>query len=149
MTGINHLSLPELEAGLEHIRQSPKDHGGLEMIVRRPRVEEREVLTVAELDLRQGLVGDTWGIRPSTRTADRGPHPDMQLNIMNARAIALVAGHRRAGRWPATSCTWIWISVTTTCRRAHDWRSARRSSKSPRSLTRAARNSGLALGPTP
>ncbi|HEX8115874.1 MAG TPA: MOSC domain-containing protein [Pyrinomonadaceae bacterium] len=29
---------------------------------------------------------------------DGGPHPDMQLNVMNARAIALVARDRE--RWP-------------------------------------------------
>ena len=75
MTGIKHLSLPELEAGLEHIRRSPKDQGVLELIVRRPRVEEREVLTVGELDLGQGLVGDSWSRRPSTRMPDRAPHP--------------------------------------------------------------------------
>jgi hypothetical protein len=30
--------------------------------------------------------------------ADGSPHPDMQLNIMNSRVIALVAGARE--RWP-------------------------------------------------
>ena len=38
-----------------------------------------------------------WNQRPSSRTDDGGPHPDMQLNVMNARAVALVAGDR--DRW--------------------------------------------------
>jgi MOSC domain-containing protein YiiM len=46
----------------------------------------------------QGLVGDNWRRRGSSRTADGSAHPDMQLNIMNARMIALVAQEK--ARWP-------------------------------------------------
>jgi hypothetical protein len=91
MVGVKHLTMPELEAGLAEIRQSPKDHGELKLIVRRPAEEAREILQEAQLDLVHGLVGDTWKIRGSSRTSDGSSHPDMQINIMNARAIALVA----------------------------------------------------------
>jgi len=89
--------MEELEAGLEVIRQSPKDRGVLELIVRRPQVGCREVLNEAELDLAQGLVGDNWRTRGSSSTIDGSAHSEMQLNIMNARAIALVAQEK--GRW--------------------------------------------------
>jgi hypothetical protein len=92
------LTTVELEAGLDAIRQSPKDEGVIAMIVRRPQVDAREVLEEGELDLVEGLVGDSWKVRASTRTPDGSPHPDMQLNVMNARVIALVAGEK--GRWP-------------------------------------------------
>jgi hypothetical protein len=92
-----HLTTEELEAGLATIRQSPKDNGVLELIVRRPEVDGREALTEGELDLVCGLVGDTWNVRGSKRTSDGSSHPDMQLNIMNSRAVALVAGDRE--RW--------------------------------------------------
>jgi hypothetical protein len=98
MTTVRHLTTPELEAGLDHIRQAPQDNGTLELIVRRPRVDEREVLDEGELDLQTGLVGDSWSARGSTRTGDGSSHPDMQLNIMNARAAALVAQDK--ARWP-------------------------------------------------
>ena len=88
----------ELLAGLDDIRRAPRDRGVLELIVRRPAVGLREVLEVGELDLSDGLVGDTWKERGSTRTVDGLRHPDMQLNIMSARAVALVAGER--DRWP-------------------------------------------------
>jgi len=97
MGTVKHLTKPELEAGLEEIRRAPKDKGVLEMIVRRPREDERELLDVGELDLMLGLVGDTWKDRSSSRTADKSPHPDMQLNIMNSRAVALVAQSK--DRW--------------------------------------------------
>jgi hypothetical protein len=98
MAAVKHLTAEELEAGLEHIRQSPRDSGVLLLIVRRPAVGEREVLAEGQLDLREGLLGDGWKARRSSRTADGSPHPEMQLNIMNARAIALVAAAPE--RWP-------------------------------------------------
>jgi hypothetical protein len=94
---LRHLSKEELHAGLDGIRQSPKDHGVLELIVRRPHIGEREVLDEGQLDVVDGLVGDTWSIRGSRRSKDGLAHPDMQLNIMNARVIALVAQDRE--RW--------------------------------------------------
>src|SRR5215210_8027772 len=98
VVAIKHLSMAELEAGLDEIRRSPRDEGVLELIVRRPKVGEREVLEEGELHLAEGLVGDSWRKRGSSRTSDGSAHPDMQLNIMNARAIALVAQHK--DRWP-------------------------------------------------
>lgn len=98
MTGnAKHLRVKDLEAGLDKICQSPKDEGRVELIVRRPKTCEREVLDEGTLDLVLGLVGDDWGMRGSTRTSDGSSHPDMQLNIMNSRVIALVAGEK--DRW--------------------------------------------------
>ena len=94
---MKHLTTEELEAGLGDIRRSPKDEGVLELIVRRPSVGERESLTEGELDVVQGLVGDTWSTRGSRRSKDGLAHPEMQINIMNARVIALVAQARE--RW--------------------------------------------------
>jgi hypothetical protein len=86
-----------LRAGLDEIRRAPTDAGRVELIVRRPAVGAREVLDQGELDLRWGLVGDTWSGRPSKLTPDGSPHPDMQLNVMGARAVAVIAADR--GRW--------------------------------------------------
>jgi hypothetical protein len=92
-----HLTMEELEAGLDLIRLAPKDEGVLEMIVRRPRIGEREVTDEAELSLTDGLVGDNWNERGSSRTPDGSAHPEMQLNIMNSRSAALVAQDK--SRW--------------------------------------------------
>jgi hypothetical protein len=91
------LSMDALEAGLPHVREAPRDQGVLRLIVRRPAVDAREVIQEGELSLEEGLVGDTWRMRGSSRSADGGAHPDMQLNVMNARAAALVA--QQDDRW--------------------------------------------------
>ncbi|MGD9763282.1 MAG: MOSC domain-containing protein [Candidatus Binatia bacterium] len=91
------LTPDELEAGLEDILGSPKDEGVVELIVRRPRVGEREVLDVGALDLVDGLVGDSWRKRRGFKTPNGEPNPEMQLNVMNSRVIALVAETR--DRW--------------------------------------------------
>jgi hypothetical protein len=98
MAEAKYLTMAELEAGLDAIRRSPKDEGVIAMIVRRPKVDAREVLEEGELDLVEGLVGDTWKVRGSSRTPDGAAHPDMQLNVMNARVIALLAHEK--DRWP-------------------------------------------------
>ena len=88
----------ELAAALDHVRSSPKQVGTVELIVRRPRVGEREVVDRAELDVAVGLVGDSWGTRKSRRSADGAANPDEQVTLMNARAIAAIAGDRE--QWP-------------------------------------------------
>ncbi len=95
--GVRHLTMAELEVGLDEIRRAPKDDGVLRLIVRRPSIEQREVLETGELDPVVGLVGDCWINRGSSRTADGSAHPHMQLNIMNARVAALVA--QAQDRW--------------------------------------------------
>jgi hypothetical protein len=97
VTAIEHLKRDQLEAGLDEIRCSPKDGGSVEMIVRRPETEAREVLSVGELHVEQGLIGDNWLTRGCRKTDDGAAHPQMQINIMNSRVIALVAGDR--DRW--------------------------------------------------
>ena len=91
MEPLTQLSLAELEAGLGIIRQSPQDNGLLKLIVRRPKVDEREIVNEAELNLEEGLVGDTWKARGSKATPDGSANINAQITLMNMRAIALLA----------------------------------------------------------
>lgn len=86
-----HTTADELRAGLDHIRAAPSDRGTVELIVRRPAVDEREVVEEGELDLVVGLIGDRWHLGAS-------PINDAQLTLMNARAAELIARTRE--RWP-------------------------------------------------
>jgi len=96
---VTHLATGDLQAGLDHVRGAPKDDGVVELIVRRPAEDEREVVDEARLDCTDGLVGDTWNVRISKRTGT-GPDPERQLTLMNARAAALVAGTSNHGGLP-------------------------------------------------
>jgi hypothetical protein len=98
METITHLSMTELQAGLDDIRQAPKDFGLLKMIVRRPQEDEREIIEEAEITLSDGLVGDNWMVRGNRHRPDGSANPDAQITIMNARSIALVA--QSQNRWP-------------------------------------------------
>lgn len=92
-----YVARAELEAGLAHVRGSPRDRGVLVWIARRPGPGGRKVLARAELSTHDGLVGDDWRVRGSSKTSDGSAHPDKQLTIANARATALVA--RTQERW--------------------------------------------------
>lgn len=87
----------ELAAGLASIRESPPDAGTLALLVVRPAVGERRVVTEAVLDRALGVVGDSWHVRPSSKTAEGGPHPEKQVTLMNVRVIRLLA---EEARWP-------------------------------------------------
>jgi|SRR5215216_2982220 len=86
-----HLSLTELEAGMEIIRQSPRQQGVVRMIVRRPREDEREMVSEAELSLSEGLVGDNWKGRGSKHMPDGSANPGAQITVTNARLVELIA----------------------------------------------------------
>jgi hypothetical protein len=96
---MRHRSDEELGAGLASIRQSPADAGTVEMIVRRPAQDEREVLEEGRLTTDDGLVGDHWRARGSRSTPDGSANPECQLTLMNARLVDLLAGGDRQA-WP-------------------------------------------------
>jgi hypothetical protein len=91
MLNVQHLAMTELEAGMDHIRQSPRGNGTLMMIVRRPNVDEREILNDGEMNTLEGLAGDTWKVRGSGHTPDGSANTNAQITVMNSRTIALLA----------------------------------------------------------
>jgi hypothetical protein len=97
VTAAFYLETASLEAGLDHILDSPKDQGTVELIIRRPGVDQREEVEQAELDLSLGLIGDNWSVRETVSTPDGSPNPETQVTIMNSRVIGLVAQAR--DRW--------------------------------------------------
>ncbi|MGZ8436939.1 MAG: MOSC domain-containing protein [Candidatus Limnocylindrales bacterium] len=83
------------DSELDKVHAAPVDHGRLELIVRRPAVDEREILEEAHLDLDRGLVGDRWATRDSARTPS---YLAAQLTVINTRLLAAIEPDR--GRWP-------------------------------------------------
>jgi MOSC domain-containing protein YiiM len=90
-----HRTTADLEALLDDILAAPKDSGPIEMIVRRPGENEREVVRSGELTTDGGLLGDNW----IDRVDESGdPYFPAQLTLMNARVAEAVAATRE--RWP-------------------------------------------------
>lgn len=89
---MKHLSRARLEAGLDQILASPRDHGVVVLLVRRPAVGVRDLPAEATLDSACGLVGDNWLDRGSRSTPDGSADPHRQVTVMNARVAELVAG---------------------------------------------------------
>ena len=94
MTTVVHLNREQLEAGLDAISEAPKEQGTLEMIVRRPETEMRDIVQEGELDLDVGMVGDNWKTRGGP---ERSANPETQITLTNARAIQHIAQSK--DRW--------------------------------------------------
>lgn len=90
-----HRTTAELDALLEGILDAPQDGGPVEMIVRRPAEDQREVLDSGELNEAEGLVGDDWRGRVGEGAVT---YRATQLTLMNARVAEAVAVTR--DRWP-------------------------------------------------
>jgi hypothetical protein len=97
MVATQHLTMEQLEARLDDIRDAPKDAGVVHLIVRRPETLEREILDEGQLDTAEGLVGDNWRARGSGQTADGSADAECQITIMNSRVTDLVAQDK--DRW--------------------------------------------------
>ena len=88
----------DLDTGLAHVLDAPRDDGEIVMIVRRPGEDEREVLHEGVIDLETGLVGDNWEARGDPRSEDGAANVLAQLTVMNSRVLEVMAGPTH--RWP-------------------------------------------------
>lgn len=99
MTTTVHLDTAAIDAGVAAAGASPARVGTVDMIVRRPVTDEREVLESGELVVGEGLVGDNYVARGDSKRPDGSAHPEAQLNLMNSRYLDVVANGDRS-RWP-------------------------------------------------
>ncbi len=86
-----HRTLEELTEQLEFLRAAPAEAGTLELVVRRPANGERDLLDEGVLDEADGMVGDNWLSRATSRAIAEGRHLQAQLNVMSARMVGLLA----------------------------------------------------------
>ena len=88
----------DFEPFLASVQAAPRVAGRLDLIVRRPAVDEREILTEGVLDTVVGLVGDGWHERGSSRTPDGGPNPESQVTLISTRVLRAIEPDE--ARWP-------------------------------------------------
>jgi MOSC domain-containing protein YiiM len=88
----------DFDGYLAAIREASTDEGRLELIVRRPAVDDRETLQEAALDTSDGLVGDGWASRGSRATHDGSADLEAQLTLISTRVLQAIEPDRE--RWP-------------------------------------------------
>jgi MOSC domain-containing protein YiiM len=88
---VKYFSLDELNLGLDRILESPQDGGPVEMLVVRPKNDERLTPDAVEVSAELGIKGDHWS------TGEYRDEPDIQIAIMSSRVLDLVSGGRE--RW--------------------------------------------------
>jgi len=88
---MSHRTVSELTGYLDVLRAAPREAGTLELVVRRPATDEREVLSEGTLDVADGLVGDNWLSRATSHAIAEGRHLNAQLNVMSARMVGFLA----------------------------------------------------------
>jgi hypothetical protein len=82
-----HLSLAELEAGLDALSPAPTSGGRVRLLVARGRSGERSEPPQARLSAEAGLDGDRWYLSPSR-------NPDAQVTVMRHDVASLIAGEQ-------------------------------------------------------
>jgi len=87
---VSDVTTRDLTDHLDHLRAAPAELGTLDLVVRRPRHGEREVLAEGVLDVADGLVGDNWLRRARSRALAEGRHLDAQVTVMSARMVGLL-----------------------------------------------------------
>lgn len=88
----------DFSPSLADVQAAPADDGRVELLVRRPGVDQRELLSEAMLDTRVGVVGDDWVSRGSGMTPDGSPDPQAQLTLISTRVLRAIEPD--ADRWP-------------------------------------------------
>lgn len=82
---------------LDHVRAAPADRGRVESIVLRPKVDERVVVQAAMVDAQDGVIGDSWRARGSSKPSGSA-NPESQVTVMSVRALAAIEPDE--SRWP-------------------------------------------------
>lgn len=87
-----HRPADELVTVLDDVAASPRAAGTVDMVVARPHDGHRDVLALGTFTVADGLVGDNWRTRGSSRTPDGSADPDAQLTLVNRRWLDHISG---------------------------------------------------------
>jgi MOSC domain len=95
---MKYMTEQDIEQRMDWVLDSPTDRGRVELIVVRPKTNGRESLAQAEFSPEGGVAGDNWLTHCWKKTASGASDPEVQVAIMNARMIEVLAGDKSC--WP-------------------------------------------------
>lgn len=87
-----HVTAEQLAAGIAELCDSPREQGRVDLVVVRPMQGKRQCLERVLISLEAGVVGDRWLTTSWKKLANGSAHPAVQVTLMNARCIRLIAG---------------------------------------------------------
>lgn len=87
----------EIDHRLAWVLDSPADKGRVELIVVRPQTNQRETPKQVLFSPEAGVAGDNWQHDCWKKLSSGQSDPDVQVAIMNARMIDVLAGDK--SRW--------------------------------------------------
>lgn len=98
MHTMQHVTAQEIERRMSWVLDSPRDNGVVQLIVVRPQTDQRTVIDRAHFSPETGVAGDNWQHDCWKKLSDGHSDPDVQVAIMNARMIEVLASD--PAHWP-------------------------------------------------
>lgn len=95
-----HATRNTLDAGIDRIRQSPKDRAQVEGLCLRPSFGARDFVEEIHLTPDHGIAGDRWERIPWLRMPDGTADPAIQVSILHKTVLDLVWVDRTAQPHP-------------------------------------------------
>ena len=86
---VDHVTLAECQAALDHINAAPRDGAVIEQLVARPDFAERAFPDALELTVAGGIKGERWSHSPWLKLPDGSPDPRIQVSIFSKRVMDL------------------------------------------------------------
>ena len=94
-----HLTTDELTERVAALDVPPMDNGTITALVLRPEVNERKVVQSIRVKPNEGIEGDNYVARGSSKTPDGGPHPEAQICMMRSDVLNVFSDGDEA-KWP-------------------------------------------------
>ncbi len=86
-----HLTVQELDRRVSDLPAAPTDLGTVKFLVLRPETNARKAVDTIHVIPGEGIVGDNYVARGSSRTPDGKAHPEAQICVMNANVLDVIA----------------------------------------------------------
>ncbi len=86
-----NLSTEQITERVAELPAAPADNGVVASLVIRPETDERQTVSSVHVIPGQGIVGDNYVARGSSKTPDGKAHPEAQICMMNASVLDILA----------------------------------------------------------
>lgn len=94
-----HLTTDQITEQIAALTPAPTDNGSVASLLIRPETDRREIVDQVHVTPGEGIAGDNYIARGSSRTPDGKAHPEAQICMMNSNVLGVLSGGD-AALWP-------------------------------------------------